>query len=75
MREVDKLYEITADYRYNNDKPPRYYVVASSPAEAKKIFSGKISWLKIFGCRRVKDKEKILEILSNQEKHIILTGD
>ena len=71
LNSVDKLYEIIADYKPRSSDNPRYYVKAETPDQAKKIFSGKTSNLTIYGCKRIKDKESVANILENPERYII----
>ena len=66
-----ELYVITADYRQNNPKMPKYYVVASSKKEAREKFSKIISWLKIYGVEAV-DPSESAHIINHPEKHIII---
>ena len=66
-----ELYMITADYRQNNPKMPKYYVVASSKKEAREKFSRIISWLKIYGAEAV-DPSENAHIINHPEKHIII---
>lgn len=66
-----ELHMITADYRPNNPKMPKYYVVASSKKEAREKFSRIISWLKIYGADAVEPNESA-HIINHPEKHIII---
>lgn len=66
-----ELYIITADYRQNNPKMPKYYVVASSKKEAREKFSRLISWLKIYGVEVV-DPSKSVYIINHPEKYIVI---
>lgn len=43
-----KIFQIIADYRPNNPNKPHYYVWGTSKAEAKRRFSNKMPWLKIY---------------------------
>lgn len=65
-----RLYKITADYRPNNPNKPVYYVIATSKSEAKKKFSDRISWLKIYDV--VEYIGDSTEILAHPDKHIII---
>jgi len=71
LNSVDKLYEIIADYKPRSSDNPRYYVKAATQDQAKKIFSSKTSNLHIYGCKRIKDKESVANILENPERYII----
>lgn len=51
------LYRITADYRKDNPHKPDYYVLAKSAKEAKHRVRSRITWLHIYGCEIVGDKE------------------
>ena len=65
-----RLYKITADYRPNNQTKPAYYVIAKSKSEAKKKFSDRITWLKIYDVAEYSGDET--EILHHPDKHIII---
>lgn len=64
------LFCITADYRPHNEHKPHYYVLAGSKVQAKRRFSQRISWLKIYDCEPV-EHEKAEYILMNREHYIV----
>ena len=47
-----------------------YYVIAASKSEAKKKFSDRITWLKVYDIAEYSGDET--EILHNPDKHIII---
>lgn len=67
-----KLYKIFADYRPKDSiKKHWYYVIAKNKTEAKRRFSNRISWLKVYEVIECTDKAFISEVLNNQHKYIV----
>lgn len=69
-RSKPTLFCITADYRPKSENNPKYYVMAENRRSAKSIFSGRISWLRIYGAEPYDGDPN--EILSHPDRHIIL---
>ena len=66
------LFAITADYRSNNENKPIYYVLALNQCKAKTKFKETITWLKIYGCIRIRQENKIKDIMEHPDRHIII---
>jgi hypothetical protein len=66
-----RLWEIEADYRLQNQAKPKYYVLADNAREAKKKFSARISWLKIYSCAEVYDEGRKKRIVENPRYYIV----
>ena len=66
------LFAITADYRPDNENKPIYYVLAPNRRKAKTKFKETITWLKIYDCIRIRQENKIQDIMEHPEKHIII---
>lgn len=67
-----RMYEVTADYRPENESPPKYYVTADNKKEARQKFKAKISWLKILSCEEVTDQTLVLRVFSMPERYILI---
>lgn len=66
-----RLFEIEADYRPWNPDKPRYYVEAKSKRDARRKFKNKMTWLEVYGCEEVTDKEQADYIYAHPEKYIL----
>ena len=66
------MFAITADYRPNNENKPVYYVLAINRREAKMKFQKVLGWLTIYDCYRIRQEDKIAEIIENPNKYIYL---
>lgn len=66
------LFAITADYRPNNENKPTYYVLAPNRRKAKSKFKEVITWLTIYDCKRIRQEDKIQDIMEHPDKHIII---
>ena len=69
---ANKLWCITADYRPKGSHNPKYYVFAENKNAAKRLFSSRLPWLKIFDCSEVNDKEEANKIISQPYKYIAM---
>lgn len=66
-----KLFEVEADYRPLNADTPKYYVKAENIKEAKKRFNEFMGHLKIYSCKEVEDKIKMLKILNSSYDYTV----
>lgn len=66
-----KLYEIEADYRPLNASTPKYYVKAENIKEAKERFNEFMGHLKVYSCKEVEDKVRMLKILNSSYKYTV----
>lgn len=66
------LFAITADYQPNNENKPIYYVLALNRREAKIKFKETFTWLKVYDCIRIRQEDKIKDIMEHPDRYIII---
>lgn len=65
------LFQIIADYRPQNPNSPRYFVEAETKRETKKIFTDRISWLKIYDIQPYLDSVEPFWVINRNPKRTV----
>lgn len=68
---ASKIFKIIADYRPHNPDKPNYFIAADTPQEAREHFCKIVPYMKVYGCREIKDPAMIQELMNNRYKYIV----
>lgn len=65
------VFSVEADYR-RNAIHPRYFVVSDTVKNAKKHFTDRISWLKVYSCEKLNEIDAKNVLNANPYKVMVL---